>query len=102
MEFLIVKTTLENKKDAESLSNKIIESGLGACVQISEIRSTYKWKGKIETVKEYRIEIKTSSNNYKKLQEFILKHHKYELPEIIAIKITAGYGKYLNWIKEIK
>ncbi|MEK6936185.1 MAG: divalent-cation tolerance protein CutA [Nanoarchaeota archaeon] len=98
MEFIIVKTTVESKKDAEDLAKKIIEAKLGACVQISEIKSIYKWKGKIENNKEFKIEIKTSSQNYKKLQEFIIKNHKYELPEIIAIKIIAGYNKYLNWI----
>jgi len=100
MEYIIVKTTVENRNDAEKLAKKIVEVKLGACVQISEVKSVYRWKGKIETAKEFKIEIKTKSTNYKKLEEFIIKNHKYELPEIISVKINNGYRKYLNWIGE--
>jgi periplasmic divalent cation tolerance protein len=100
MGYIIVKTTVESLKDAENLANKIVEAKLGACVQISEIKSIYRWKGKIENAKEYKLEIKTASENYRKLQEFILENNKYELPEIIAVKIKKGNDKYLNWIEE--
>ncbi|MBI2452408.1 divalent-cation tolerance protein CutA [Candidatus Pacearchaeota archaeon] len=99
MEYLIVSTTIDNKKDAKRLARKIILAKLGACAQISKIKSYYKWKGKIEFNEEFKIEIKTLSKNYKKLENFIIKNHKYEVPEIISIKIIKGYKNYLNWIK---
>lgn len=97
MAYLIVSTTIGNKKDAEELAKKIVNAKLGACVQISSIKSFYKWKGKIENANEFKLDIKTSSNNYKKLGRFILDNHKYELPEITAVRFT-GYNKYLAWI----
>ena len=100
MGYIIVTTTIENQKDAESLARKIVEAKLGACVQISEIKSIFRWKGKIEVAREFKIEIKTPSENYKRLQGFILKNNKYEVPEIVAVKIKKGYDKYLNWIEE--
>jgi len=99
MGYIIVKTTVENLKDADELAKKIVEAKLGACVQIGEIKSFYRWKGKVETKKEFKLEIKTPSENYKKLRDFILENHKYETPEIIAVKINKGYDKYLNWIE---
>ena len=98
MKYLIVKTTVENYEDAEVLSKRVVESRLGACVQISEIKSIYRWKGKIEEAKEFKLEIKTSASKYEKLKNFIINNTKYELPEIISIKIDKGYDKYLNWI----
>jgi len=67
---------------------------------LSEVESYYRWNDETEKSKEYKIEIKTKSNNYKRVEELILKNHKYEIPEIVAIKIKKGSKKYLNWIKE--
>ncbi len=98
--YLIVTTTLENEEDAEELARKIVEHKLGACIQISKIKSIYNWKGKLETSNEFKLEIKTSEDKYKELEEFIIKNHKYELPEIVAVKIEKGNEKYLNWVDE--
>ena len=100
MGYIIIKTTFENKKDAELIARKLVDAKLAACIQLSEVESYYRWDDKIEKSNEYKIEIKTLSNNYKKVEELILKNHKYEIPEIVAIKIKKGSKKYLNWIKE--
>jgi len=100
MGYIITTTTVENQKDAEELARRIVEAKLAACVQINEIKSIYNWKGKIKTAKEFRLEIKTASENYRKLQDFIIDNHKYETPEIIAIKVRKGHNKYLDWIEE--
>jgi periplasmic divalent cation tolerance protein len=102
MKYIIVTTTVENRRSAEELAKNIIKNNLGACVQINEIESVYKWKGEIKNEKEFKIEIKTLSKNYTKLQDFIIQNHTYELPEIISVKIGRGYNKYLNWIKNKK
>jgi len=99
MGFIIAITTIDDKKKAEELAEQIIKSKLGACVQITEIKSIYSWKGKIESTKEFKLEIKTTSNKFSRLKEFIIKNHKYDLPEIIATKIVKGNKKYLNWVK---
>ena len=98
MSYIIVSTTTSNKKDAEGLSIKIIKAKLGACAQITEVISIYEWKGKIENTREFKLEIKTTSNKFSRLRDFIIKNHKYDIPEIIAKKIIAGNNKYLNWM----
>ena len=100
MGYIIIKTTFENKKDAELITRKLIDAKLAACIQLSGVESYYRWNDKTEKSNEYKIEIKTLSKNYKKIEEFILKNHKYEIPEIVAVKIKKGSKKYLNWIKE--
>ena len=72
---------------------------LAACVNIIEnISSTYRWQGKIESDREQLLIIKISATNYTKVQERILALHPYELPEIIAVPITAGLPAYLHWL----
>ena len=98
MGYIIIKTTFESKKDAEEIAKKLIDSKLAACIQLSEIESYFRWDNKTQQAKEYKLEIKTSSENYKKIEEFILKNHKYKIPEIVAIKIENGSKKYLDWV----
>jgi periplasmic divalent cation tolerance protein len=99
MGYIIIKTTFENKNDAEKIANKLIEAKLAACIQLSETESYFKWDNKVQNSKEYKLEIKTMSNNYKKVEKFIKENHKYEIPEIIAIKIKKGSKEYLKWMK---
>jgi len=100
MSYIIVKTTFDDKKNAELVSKKLIESKLAACVQLSEIESYFRWENKSQKAKEYKIEIKTNTKNYKKVEKLIKQNHTYELPEIIAVKIKKGSKEYLNWMKE--
>lgn len=98
---IIIYTTAENNKSAEKLAKGIIDNKLGACVQLSEVKSCYNWKGRQENSKEVKLSIKTSDKKYNELQNFIVKNSKYELPEIVAVKIEKGYKKYLTWINEV-
>lgn len=103
MGYIIIKTTFENKKDAEEIAKKIINFQLGACIQILKIESYYTWNNKIKKSNEYKIEVKTLDKNYKKVEELITKNHKYKIPEIISYKLNKGSKKYLNWVnQEIK
>ena len=45
--------------------------------------------------------IKTTRNLYKTLERTILKHHPYELPEIICVTIDDGLPAYLEWVAAI-
>jgi periplasmic divalent cation tolerance protein len=99
MAYIIINTTFENKKDAENMANKLIDGKLATCIQLSEIESYLRWNNKTQNSKEYKLEIKTTSNNYKKIEKFIKENHKYEIPEIIAVKIKNGSKEYLKWMK---
>lgn len=45
--------------------------------------------------------IKTTRNHYQLVEATILKHHPYELPEIICVTIDAGHPAYLAWVAAI-
>ena len=42
--------------------------------------------------------MKTVKMNFKKIEAEIKCVHSYEVPEIIAVPITAGSRDYLDWI----
>ncbi len=100
MTYCIILTTCPNNEEAKTLSLKILEGKLAACVQLFAITSYYHWKGKTHQEPEIRLLIKTKESLYKKLEEFILQNHSYEVPEIVQIPITKGSEEYLAWMDE--
>ena len=96
---LLVITNLPDTATAAKLAQQIIEARLAACVnQLAPCTSTYRWQGKIESATEIPLLIKTTQTAYPQLEELIRRAHPYELPEIIAVPITAGLPAYLDWL----
>jgi len=96
---LLVITNLPDASTAEKLAREIIESRAAACVnQLAPCTSTYRWQDKIETASEVPLLIKTTSAAYPRLEALIRTAHPYELPEIIAVTISAGLPAYLDWV----
>ena len=97
--YIQVITTISDKRGAEKIANALIGSNLAACVQIlGPIKSIYRWKGKIETAREWVCVIKTRKSLYKKVEKAIKENHPYEVPEIIAVSIAKGSKDYLKWL----
>ena len=97
-DFCMVLTTLGDQANAETLAQQIVQSGLGACVQLLDIQSFYQWQGQARQEAECLLMIKTRSALYAQLQDFIRERHSYETPEIVQLPITAGWPGYLAWI----
>ncbi len=99
--YVQVITTVSKKTDAEKMGKCLIDKRLAACVQIAgPVESVYRWKGRIETAKEFVCVIKTRKSLYKKVEKKIKELHPYEVPEIIAIPITEGSRDYLRWLSD--
>lgn len=97
-EYCVVITTTDSREKADVLARSIVQTKLGACVQITPIESVYCWDSTICNEKEFKLEIKTNNSLYEKLEEFILKNHSYQTPEIIQLSIPKGSQAYLKWI----
>lgn len=99
MEPLLVLTNLPDVASAEKLTLALIESRAAACVNIlPACRSTYRWRGAVETADEIPLLIKTTAANYALVEEIVCTQHPYDVPELIAIPITYGLPAYLGWL----
>lgn len=95
----MVLTNLPDAASAEQLAGELLAQRLAACVNIlAPVRSLYRWQGKIETAAEVPLLIKTVAARYDALEAAIKARHPYEVPEIIALPISAGLPAYLAWV----
>jgi periplasmic divalent cation tolerance protein len=100
-DILLVITNLPDAASAEKLARRLIEERAAACVnQLAPCTSTYRWKDNIETASEVPLLIKTTQAAYPRLEKLIREAHPYELPEIIAVLVTAGLPSYLDWVND--
>jgi len=98
-EAITVMTTLDSRAAADKLARELVERGLAGCVQIAgPITSTYRWQGAIETAEEWLCLVKTRRSQYEPLEAAIRELHPYEVPEILAVPVVAGFAAYLEWL----
>jgi periplasmic divalent cation tolerance protein len=90
-----------SEAEAAEIADQLVSNRLAACVNISApVRSVYRWQGKMESAPEWLLTIKTERSRFDDLAAAIQAIHSYELPEIVALPITAGFAPYLKWITD--
>src|SRR5215218_6993467 len=98
---IIVLTTAPDAKEAESLARKIIAARLAACVQVlPAMKSFYFWEGAVQADSEHLLLIKTLSEKFDELEDFIQSNHSYAVPEIVAIESAKVSESYFKWLNE--
>ena len=96
----MVLVTCPDEAGAGALAKRLVNARLAACVQIQPVTSVYTWDNQTQIDAEFRLIIKTKSAVYPELEQFIVSHHGYEVPQIVQVPIEAGLDAYLNWIEE--
>lgn len=96
---ILILSTFPNKEEARRIGRELLNEKLIACYNLLPIESAYWWKGKIEEANEVLMIIK--AKNFDKIEEFIIEHHSYDTPEVIAIGPDKVSSKYLKWVESV-
>ena len=98
----IVLVTCGSLSEGRKIARAVVTKRLAACVTIVSVpvESIYRWKGKVESVKEFLLVIKTPVRRLKELEKEIARLHSYEVPEFLALRVDSGSKKYLAWLAE--
>jgi len=98
---LDVFTTFSSLEEAQSVSSAIVNQRLAACSQLfGPVKSIYWWKGKVEESQEWIVSFKTTAEVYKKLEDAIKMLHSYEVPQILAFRVSHGSREYMKWVRQ--
>ena len=98
-DYIAVLVTAPSEEEAATIAKAIVGERLAACANIiRNVRSIYRWEGKVQDDPEVLMVIKTSSELFGRLEARVRELHSYEVPEVIALDITKGSEPYLGWI----
>jgi periplasmic divalent cation tolerance protein len=102
VEFCVVFVTTPSEEVAEKIAKTLVEEGVAACVNIlTQVRSIYRWKGRVEDEREALMVIKTRFSLFDNLKGIVRSMHPYSVPEVIALPIQGGTEEYLRWMEEV-
>ena len=84
---------------ATRLARALVESKLAACVSVvPQVKSYYWWEGNVQEDGESLLVLKCRSEDVAGLTERLRTEHPYDVPEIVALEVTAGNRDYLEWV----
>ena len=98
---IVVLTTLASAEEAVALVRTLLERRLIACGNILPgVRSLYRWEGKVADEREVIVILKTRTVRLDALELAFGELHPYKVPELLALPVSAGLHKYLEWIDD--
>ena len=86
--------------ESEAMARALVEQRLVSCVNIVPVHSYYRWNGEFCSEPEHLLIAKTRNSMKTEVIGIIKKLHSYEVPEIIALPVVAGYAPYLAWVHD--
>lgn len=100
-EIINVMTTSDSTEVLDRIGAALLEARLISCIQIlGPIKSTYRWKGNIETAEEWIGIMKTRRGLYGRVQDEIRRLHPYETPQIEEFEVADVLPAYRQWVME--
>ncbi len=99
--FILVLVTTANQTEAEKISQTLLQEKLIACANIiNPVSSHFHWLGKIDTVEECLVLMKSRLDLFSDLSKRVGELHSYEIPEVLALPILDGADSYLDWMRK--
>ncbi len=71
---------------------------LAVCGSLIDQRSTFRWRGRTETVPEVLVVFKTAPKRAGALCRFLADTHPYDVPEVVEVDVMRVEPTYLAWL----
>lgn len=99
MSLIEIRITAPDVAVAGRIARHLVDARLAACVQqVPGVVSTYLWEGKVESTSEVLLLIKSTAVLFDEVCAAITELHPYEVPEILAVPVSAASGPYEAWV----
>lgn len=100
----LVYITAPDKDTALKLAHSVVRAGLAACANvIPGMTSVYEWQGALREENEVVLVFKTTEEMISDLTAFIAARHPSDNPCVLALPVSGGSQKFLEWIdSEVK
>jgi periplasmic divalent cation tolerance protein len=96
-EICVVFSTVPPAQSA-ALAKSLLDANLVACVNITPVRSFYRWKGECCDEEEHLLILKTRRELADTVIHALKAEHPSEVPEIIVLPVINAHIPYLDWV----
>lgn len=99
MDYIQIYWTSANLDEARLVARQLVEQRLVASAKIVPwVESIFLYNQDLDTQQESQVILLTINDCFERIKSFILKHSKYELPEIIKTPVLGGHEELLEWV----
>ena len=98
----VILVTCGTLREARRIARAVVEAKFAACVNVmpNAVGSIYRWKGKVESSREYLLVMKSTAKRLPELERLVRSMHSYDVPEFLVLPIVSGSDEYLGWLIE--
>ena len=97
---ITVITTLHKKEDAVRIGKGLLQKHLIACYNFWPIESSYWWKGKLLEGIETMMLLKSTSEKFDAIAEYIKTESGYEVPDAYSLAADHTHPAFEQWVTE--
>ncbi|WP_031487613.1 divalent-cation tolerance protein CutA [Streptomyces bicolor] len=99
-DYVQVATATPAREQAVDLAKGAVKGRLAAGSQIiGPVGSVFWHLGEFGEGEEWRLLLTTTTDRYPELEKYLLEHHPWDNPQVIAVPITQGAPRCLQWIE---
>lgn len=100
MKMAIYYLTCANNREADKISKALLEKRLVACAKKLPVSSIFRWKGKIDNVKEIVVMLESIEENFEKINAVVKKLSSYKTYILFSIPVTKTTKRVERWLKK--
>lgn len=97
---ILILLTCSDSKEADKISDNLLEKHLVACIKKSSVSSNYLWKGKKEKADEVLLMMESKDNLFVKIEKEIHKLSSYATPVLVGIPILKNTKGVISWLNQ--
>lgn len=104
MAYIQIQWTTDQIDEAKEIAKELVLKRWVSCANILPgVKSFYIWENKFIEDLEVKVFFKTKDDFFIKIRDYIIKHAKYEVPEISKFLIVDINPEYAAWmLKQLK
>ena len=97
---IIVFLTCSDEKEADTISDTLLDQKLVACAKRLPIESAFWWEGKIDSASEVLVMYETIDEKFDEIEKIVSEMHSYEVPMLFSIQVSKTTNAVEKWIEE--
>lgn len=100
MKMSIFLLTCADEKEADRISQVLLEKRLVVCAKKFPASSSFWWKGKIDKSNEIVLLLESIEANFKKVEKEVRKLHSYETFVLFSLPVNQTTSDVESWLKK--
>jgi uncharacterized protein involved in tolerance to divalent cations len=99
-DFVELVLTCGSWQEAQKIADSLLEKRLVACVEMMEVKSKYRWQGRVDEADEIKLIMETVADNFSQVEAEVAKLHSYDTFVLQQVPLSGLSKKAQRWLTE--